>query len=104
MAIAYVMQKTPYVFPIIGGRKIEHLMSNIEALKISLDEEQMKEIEGVVPFDLGFPHHIIVCVSLLFRPIADSHFKGTGYSDTIFVLSAGIVDKQPLLQPIRPAN
>lgn len=25
VALAYVMNKTPYVFPIIGGRKIEHL-------------------------------------------------------------------------------
>lgn len=25
VAIAYVMQKVPYVFPIIGGRKVEHL-------------------------------------------------------------------------------
>ncbi|PBK99004.1 hypothetical protein ARMGADRAFT_1124135 [Armillaria gallica] len=24
--------KTPYVFPIIGGRKVEHLKANIEAL------------------------------------------------------------------------
>ncbi|OCB85917.1 arylalcohol dehydrogenase [Sanghuangporus baumii] len=36
VAIAYVMQKTPYTFPIIGGRKVEHLMANIDALKISL--------------------------------------------------------------------
>ena len=24
VAIAYVMQKTPYVFPIVGARKVEH--------------------------------------------------------------------------------
>src|SRR5215470_13549866 len=30
IAIAYVMQKTRYVFPIIiGGRKVEYLMDNI---------------------------------------------------------------------------
>ncbi|PPQ75192.1 hypothetical protein CVT26_008776 [Gymnopilus dilepis] len=59
VAIAYVMQKTPYVFPIIGGRKVEHLMANIEALEISLTDEQIKYLESVVPFDPGFPHWLI---------------------------------------------
>ena len=54
------MQKTPYVFPIIGGRKVEHLVSNLEALDISLSEEQIKELESVVPFDIGFPTTMIV--------------------------------------------
>ena len=60
VAIAYVLQKTPYVFPIIGGRKVEHLMANIEALKISLSEEQIKYLESIVPFEPGFPHWLIV--------------------------------------------
>lgn len=30
--LAYVMHKTPNVFPIVGGRRIEHLKGNIEAL------------------------------------------------------------------------
>ncbi|KAF8996501.1 aryl-alcohol dehydrogenase [NADP+] [Cyathus striatus] len=55
VAIAYVMQKTPFVFPIIGGRKIEHLKENLEALEIALSKEQIKYIESIVPFDLGFP-------------------------------------------------
>ena len=60
VAIAYVMQKTPYVFPIIGGRKVEHLLANIEALKISLSDEQIRYIESVLPFDPGFPVSFIV--------------------------------------------
>ena len=60
MAIAYVMQKTPFVFPIVGGRKVEQLHGNIEALDISLTPEQIKEIEDTLPFDHGFPHFIIV--------------------------------------------
>ncbi|KAL5498126.1 AAD14_3 [Sanghuangporus vaninii] len=40
VAIAYVMQKTPYVFPIIGGRK----------------KSKSKYLESILPFDLGFPH------------------------------------------------
>lgn len=60
VAIAYVMQKTPYVFPIIGGRKVEHLMANIEALKIALSPEQIAYLESVLPFDPGFPNTMIV--------------------------------------------
>ncbi|KAI0793000.1 aryl-alcohol dehydrogenase [Irpex lacteus] len=55
VAIAYVMHKSPYAFPIVGGRKVEHLQANIEALDISLSEEQIKAIEDVLPFDVGFP-------------------------------------------------
>ena len=54
------MQKTPYVFPIIGGRKVEHLLANLEALEIVLSDEQIKYLEGVVPFEPGFPGWMIV--------------------------------------------
>ena len=54
------MQKTPYVFPIIGGRKVEHLLANIEALDIALTPEHIAKIESAIPFDKGFPHGILV--------------------------------------------
>lgn len=54
------MQKTPYVFPIIGGRKVEHLHANIEALSISLSAEQIHVLESVLPFDIGFPVKLLV--------------------------------------------
>lgn len=54
------MQKTPFVFPIIGGRKVEHLLANIEALELSLTEEQIKYLESVVEFQPGFPNWMIV--------------------------------------------
>ncbi|PPQ64459.1 hypothetical protein CVT24_008469 [Panaeolus cyanescens] len=60
VAIAYLMHKTPYVFPIIGGRKVEHLLANAEALEISLNAEQMKYLESIVPFNPGFPNSMIV--------------------------------------------
>ncbi|KAL0579706.1 putative aryl-alcohol dehydrogenase aad14 [Marasmius crinis-equi] len=55
VAIAYVMQKTTHVFPIIGGRKVEQLEQNLEALDITLTPEQIQFLEGQVPFDIGFP-------------------------------------------------
>ena len=54
------MQKTPYVFPIFGGRRFEQLQENLEALEIALTPEHIKFIEGVLPFDAGFPHTMIV--------------------------------------------
>ena len=60
VAIAYVMQKTPYVFPIIGGRKVEQLEANLEALEIVLTPEQIEYLESIVPFDPGFPNTLIV--------------------------------------------
>ncbi|KAF8134690.1 NADP-dependent oxidoreductase domain-containing protein [Mycena galopus ATCC 62051] len=47
VAIAYVMAKVPYCFPILGGRKVEHLI------------EQIAYLESVVPFDPGFPVDLI---------------------------------------------
>lgn len=59
VALAYVMGKTPYVFPIVGTRKVEHLKGNIEALELRLDEVDIKEIEAAVPFELGFPMDLL---------------------------------------------
>jgi aryl-alcohol dehydrogenase-like predicted oxidoreductase len=56
VALAYVMQKTAYVFPIVGGRKIEHLKGNIEGLSLELSDEEIAEIEGANAFDIGFPY------------------------------------------------
>jgi aryl-alcohol dehydrogenase-like predicted oxidoreductase len=60
IALSYVMQKVPYVFPICGGRKVSHLQDNIEALsKIRLTEADFKELEAASPIDLGFPYDVI---------------------------------------------
>src|SRR6266511_3842758 len=56
--------KAPFVFPIIGGRKIEHLLANLEALDISLSDEHVKFLESLIPFDPGFPANLIVCLPL----------------------------------------
>ena len=55
VALAYVMHKAPYVFPICGGRSTEHLKGNIEALGLELSNEEIKEIEAAGDFDAGFP-------------------------------------------------
>lgn len=55
VALAYVMHKSAYVFPIVGGRKVEHLKGNIEALGLKLTAADVEEIEEAYPFDIGFP-------------------------------------------------
>lgn len=59
VALAYVMAKAPNVFPLVGGRKVEHLKDNIEALKIRLTAEQIEYLESQKPFDVGFPSNFI---------------------------------------------
>jgi aryl-alcohol dehydrogenase-like predicted oxidoreductase len=59
IALAYVMHKTPYVFPIIGGRKVDHLKANIQALTLNLSQEDVEEIDGAVEFDPGFPNDFL---------------------------------------------
>ncbi|CAK5265822.1 unnamed protein product [Mycena citricolor] len=84
VAIAYLMHKVPYCFPIIGGRKVEHLMSNIEALELSLSPEQIKFLEDVLTFDPGFPATKI----------------GDGTAPTPDLLTAGYFDHVPLQRTI----
>lgn len=59
IALAYVMQKTTNVFPIVGGRKVEHLKDNIKALSIHLTDAQAEELEKVSPLDVGFPSNFV---------------------------------------------
>ncbi|KAA1476234.1 aryl-alcohol dehydrogenase [NADP+] [Dentipellis sp. KUC8613] len=86
VAIAYVLHKTTYVFPILGGRKVEHLHANIEALEIALSDEQIAYIESILPFDVGYPNWII----------------GDGREDHFMLKAAAPMDKWPLAQPIKP--
>lgn len=55
VALAWIRQKATYVFPIVGGRKTEHLKANIDALALELTPEEMEQIEKAVPFDFGYP-------------------------------------------------
>jgi aryl-alcohol dehydrogenase-like predicted oxidoreductase len=62
VAIAYLMHKTVNVFPILGARKVEHMVQNFRAVEISLTPEQVQYIDSINDFDPGFPHNFIVCL------------------------------------------
>jgi aryl-alcohol dehydrogenase-like predicted oxidoreductase len=56
VALAYVRQKAPYVFPVVGGRKLEHIKANIDGLSVSLTDEEITQVESAHAWDPGFPH------------------------------------------------
>lgn len=59
VAMAWLMQKTPYVFPIVGGRKVDHLSGNIEALGLELSEADLAQIDSASGFEAGFPYDFL---------------------------------------------
>ncbi|KAH0409012.1 Aldo/keto reductase, partial [Aureobasidium melanogenum] len=89
IALAYVMQKTPYVFPIVGGRKVEHIQGSIDGLTVRLTEEDLQEIEEGYHFDPGFPHTFLS--GTLFDPQAKPR-AATTPGEVWLTKSAGVVD------------
>lgn len=53
VALAYVMHSAPNVFPIVGGRTVDHLKGNVDALKLRLDEQDMKELRQASGWEPG---------------------------------------------------
>ena len=53
------LPQTPYVYPIVGGRKVDHLKGNIEALGLRLDDAEMAKIDAAYGFEMGFPHDFL---------------------------------------------
>ncbi len=96
IALAYVMHKVPYVFPIVGGRKISHLRANIEALKIELSEEELAQIDGAAPFEVGFP------MSMIFEYGGGQKYRvGMGMGDIVLMRHAVHLDDVGKVRPPR---
>lgn len=91
IALAYILHKTPYVFPIIGGREVSQLMANISALLLDLSDAEMEQIENAYAFDIGFPHN------LMSGPKAP---KGPG--DNLLTQIRGQFDFVEAPRPIKP--
>jgi aryl-alcohol dehydrogenase-like predicted oxidoreductase len=92
VALAYLMHKAPYVTPLVGGRKPEHLLGNIEALGLRLSEQDIKEIEGAYEFDVGFP------TTFLFP----GENKEAHPGNVVFTNAAANFDFPDLVRPIVP--
>jgi aryl-alcohol dehydrogenase-like predicted oxidoreductase len=102
IALAYLMLKTTYVFPIVGCTKAERLTSNIEALGVQLTDDEMHEIEQAYPFDHGFPHSFL-SGSHFEGPDAESRQVGSP-ADVMLTKFAGTYDWVEPSRPIQPAG
>lgn len=63
VVLAYVMQKAPYVFPLVGTRTLKHLKDAVEGLRVNLSDDDLHQIDQAGPFDPKFPHTFL-CGSL----------------------------------------
>ncbi|KAH9018816.1 NADP-dependent oxidoreductase domain-containing protein [Lactarius deliciosus] len=88
VAFAYHLLKMPYVFPITGCRKVEHLRENLKALDITLTPEQTQKIEDATTFEISFPFKTF----------------GTGATPSFGVTTTAHTDQVPLPQAIRPSK
>ncbi|KAI1083236.1 putative aldo/keto reductase [Whalleya microplaca] len=59
VALAWARTKGPYIFPVVGARKTEHLQATIDALGLELTRNDIEDIEKAVPFDFGYPQTIL---------------------------------------------
>jgi aryl-alcohol dehydrogenase-like predicted oxidoreductase len=64
VAIAWVRQKAPCVVPIIGARKHEQLVDNLDAAGLTLSAEHQKRLDDVSAITLGFPHDFLASDSI----------------------------------------
>lgn len=97
LALAYVMHKYPYVYPIVGGRKIEHLKGNIEALELELSDEEVREIDDATDFAVGFPMNFIFEFGGTQKYRTDMNGKDVG-----LLRAAANLDTVEYPRPIKP--
>ena len=96
VALAYVFQKTPYVFPIVGARKVDHIRGVAPAAGISLTEEEVERIKSSYSFDPGFPHTFLSGTLLSNEPPKGAY----GPSDVWLTKALGAFDWVEPSQPI----
>ncbi|KAF4544683.1 putative glucose-methanol-choline oxidoreductase:gmc oxidoreductase protein [Lasiodiplodia theobromae] len=96
VALAYVMSKAPYVFPIVGGRKIEHLKANIDALDIVLSDAELDEIDAATPFEHGFP------MELMFEFHGAQKYNSRMTSKDVVLLKCASYLEEP--EPVKPVG
>ena len=102
IALAYILGKEPYVFPIVGGRKLEHIKGNAEGLGVELTFEEIKEIESSYDFDPGFPHTFL-SGSLVGGSDAPQKFASRG-SEVRWTSMQGVIDWVEDPKAIRPST
>jgi aryl-alcohol dehydrogenase-like predicted oxidoreductase len=100
IALAYIIQKAPYVFPLVGARKVEHLQGSIDALKVHLSEIEVQDVDSAYDFDPGFPHTFL-SGSMVFRTQPKA---ATGPGDVFLTKPLGTFDWVEAPKPIGLKN
>ncbi|KAH8894670.1 Aldo/keto reductase [Thozetella sp. PMI_491] len=99
IALAYVMQKAPYVFPLVGTRTLKHLTDAIEALKVNLTADDIEDIEKANIFEPGFPHSFLSGSQFGGDPICPE-----GGQDVWLTNILGTFDYVQSPAPVKPGN
>jgi hypothetical protein len=86
-----MMQRAPYVVPVVGGRKVDHLKGNIEALNLELSEEDAREVDEAYGFEPGFPYDFL-----------GGGKMPAGPADVVFNQRFGNFDYVQESRPVRP--
>ncbi|MDA0565772.1 aldo/keto reductase [Streptomonospora sp. S1-112] len=59
VAITWLRTRPGTVVPLIGARTAEQLRTNLAALEVDLDPDQVRRLDEVSRIDLGFPHDFL---------------------------------------------
>lgn len=89
IGFAYVMQKQPYVFPLIPNPTVSALRESMQALTMTLSKTDMARIQGAARFEPGFPHDLL-------------SWNGKE-TDPWLPRAGGHIDYVPPQEPIRPS-
>ena len=57
VALAWLLNRG--VIPIIGARKVSHVLDNLQCVDLKLSLEQIEQLEEISQIELGFPHDFI---------------------------------------------
>lgn len=60
--IAFAWTMTKNAFPIIGARKVSHLVESLQALSVILSPDQLQRLEKVSAIEMGYPHDLLQSV------------------------------------------
>lgn len=59
VAIAWTLQQSPRMHPILGARNVEQLVDNLGATNVHLPPEADAQLKAATYFDVGFPTSFI---------------------------------------------
>lgn len=59
VALAWLRQKAHNLIPIVGAKNVQHLIDNLESLKVELTYEQMQRLDEVSKIELDFPQELL---------------------------------------------